>query len=157
VTRTRSNRNARSSSNRAKQRPSAATTDGTEKYVNDSVIEADDDETTSVRTVKPTVDKSDTKPATQSSGAKSGSGGTTRTVRRSARGGDEGGFFLVRWINFVVRYIREIVSEMRKVIWPTRQEMTTYTTVVVIFVVIVVTFVAVLDIAFAKLVLWMFG
>jgi preprotein translocase subunit SecE len=35
--------------------------------------------------------------------------------------------------------------------------MTTYTTVVVIFVVLVVTFVALLDIAFAKLVLWMFG
>jgi preprotein translocase subunit SecE len=154
VTRTRSNRNARSSSNRAKQSRSAAVTDRTDEFV-DSVAE-DDIEDTPVRTVKATVDKSDARPAARSSGAKSGSGGTTRIARKTARG-DEGGFFLVRWFNAVVRYVREIVSEMRKVIWPTRQEMTTYTTVVVIFVVIVVTFVALLDIAFAKLVLWMFG
>jgi preprotein translocase subunit SecE len=102
------------------------------------------------------VDKSDTKPVAQSSGGKSGSGGTTRTARRPGRG-DDGGFFAVRWFQSLVRYIREIVSEMRKVIWPTRQEMTTYTTVVVIFVVVVVAFVAGLDIVFAKLVLWMFG
>jgi preprotein translocase subunit SecE len=151
VTRTRSNRNARSSSNRAKQSPSAAFA-----VVDDAVTEADDVEDTSVRTVKATVDKSDTKPATQSSGGKSGSGGTTRTARRPGRG-DGGGFFVLRWFNSLVRYIREIVSEMRKVIWPTRQEMITYTTVVVIFVVVVVAFVAGLDILFAKLVLWMFG
>jgi preprotein translocase subunit SecE len=155
VTRTRSNRNARSSSNRAKQSRSAAVADGTE-FVTDAVAEADDVEDTSVRTVKATVDKSDTKPAAQSSGGKSGSGGTTRTARRPARG-DDGGFFAVRWFHSLVRYIREIVAEMRKVIWPTRQEMTTYTTVVVIFVVVVVAFVAGLDIVFAKLVLWMFG
>jgi preprotein translocase subunit SecE len=156
VTRTRSNRNARSSSNRAKQSRSAAVTDGTEEFVDAPVAEADDVEDTSVRTVKATVDKSDTKPATQSSGGKSGSGGTTRTARRPARG-EDGGFFAVRWFQSLVRYIREIVSEMRKVIWPTRQEMITYTTVVVIFVVVLVAFVAGLDIVFAKLVLWMFG
>jgi preprotein translocase subunit SecE len=151
VTRTRSNRNARSSSNRAKQSRSAAVTEGTEEFVDETDVEA-----TSGRTVKATVEKSDAKPATQTSGAKSGSGGTTRTARKTARG-EEGGFFLVRWFHSVVRYIREIVSEMRKVIWPTRQEMITYTTVVIIFVVVVVAFVAVLDIGFAKLVLWMFG
>jgi preprotein translocase subunit SecE len=155
VTRTRSNRNARSSSNRAKQSRSAAVTDGTEEFVDDAVAE-DDVEDTRARTVKATVDKSEAKPAVRTSGAKSGTGGTTRTARRTGRG-DEGGFFLVRWFNALVRYIREIVSEMRKVIWPTRQEMITYTTVVVIFVVIVVAFVAFLDIGFAKLVLWMFG
>jgi preprotein translocase subunit SecE len=155
VTRTRSNRNARSSSNRAKQSRSAAVTDGREEFVDDAVAE-DDVEDTPVRTVKATVDKSDARPPARSSGVKSGSGGTTRTARKTARG-EEGGFFLVRWFHSVVRYIREIVSEMRKVIWPTRQEMITYTTVVVIFVVIVVAFVAGLDIAFAKLVLWMFG
>ena len=152
MTRSRPNRNARSSSNRAKQSPSAAVTDPTDEFVDE--IDAED---TSGRMVKATVDKSDTKPATQSSGGKSGSGGGTRTARKPARGGDEGGFFLARWFHHVVRYIREIVSEMRKVIWPTRQEMITYTTVVVIFVVVVVTFVAFLDIGFAKLVLWMFG
>ena len=55
------------------------------------------------------------------------------------------------------RFIREIVAELRKVIWPTRKELITYTTVVVIFVALVLTIVAVLDWAFARGVLFVFG
>ena len=55
------------------------------------------------------------------------------------------------------RYIREVISEMRKVLWPSRRELVTYTIVVIIFVVIMVSIVAGLDVAFAKLVLAVFG
>lgn len=65
---------------------------------------------------------------------------------------DRPGIF-ARFINFV----REVVAELRKVIWPTRKELLTYTTVVVVFVTIMLTVVGLLDVAFAKVVLWVFG
>jgi preprotein translocase subunit SecE len=55
------------------------------------------------------------------------------------------------------RFVREIISEMRKVLWPSRNELITYSIVVIIFVVIMIAIVAGLDIAFAKLVLKIFG
>ncbi|WP_241895852.1 preprotein translocase subunit SecE [Jatrophihabitans sp. GAS493] len=58
---------------------------------------------------------------------------------------------------FVIRFLREMVSELRKVIWPSRKELITYTIVVIVFVVIMVSLVAGLDIAFTKLVVWLFG
>jgi len=56
-----------------------------------------------------------------------------------------------------VRFLREVVAELRKVIWPTRKELVTYTAVVLVFVSFMVALIGVLDIAFAKGVLWLFG
>jgi len=56
-----------------------------------------------------------------------------------------------------VRFLREVVAELRKVIWPTRKELITYTAVVLVFVSFMVALVALLDIAFAKGVFWLFG
>ena len=64
------------------------------------------------------------------------------------------------WVNPVtrtVRFLREVVAELRKVIWPTRKELVTYTAVVLVFVSFMVALIAVLDIVFAKGVLWLFG
>jgi preprotein translocase subunit SecE len=49
------------------------------------------------------------------------------------------------------------VAELRKVIWPTRKELLTYTAVVVVFVSIILTVVGLLDLGFAKAVLYVFG
>ena len=57
----------------------------------------------------------------------------------------------------IARFVREVVAELRKVIWPTRKELLTYTAVVIAFVAVMLTIVAVLDFAFAKGVLWVFG
>ncbi|MCW2609951.1 MAG: preprotein translocase, SecE subunit [Cryptosporangiaceae bacterium] len=57
----------------------------------------------------------------------------------------------------LLRFFREVVAELRKVIWPTRKELITYTAVVVVFVAIMVSIVALLDLAFAKAVLAVFG
>ncbi|SCG55740.1 preprotein translocase subunit SecE [Micromonospora coxensis] len=57
----------------------------------------------------------------------------------------------------IARFFREVVAELRKVIWPTRKELLTYTAVVVTFVAVVLTIVGLLDYAFAKGVLWVFG
>lgn len=55
------------------------------------------------------------------------------------------------------RFVREVVGELRKVIWPTRKELLTYTVVVVVFVAVLMTIVALLDLGFARAVLWVFG
>jgi len=55
------------------------------------------------------------------------------------------------------RFVREVVAELRKVIWPTRKELVTYTAVVVVFVAVMLTVVGLLDLGFAKAVLWAFG
>jgi preprotein translocase subunit SecE len=60
-------------------------------------------------------------------------------------------------IGRTVRFLREVVAELRKVIWPTRKELVTYTVVVLVFVSFMVALIALLDIAFAKGVLWLFG
>jgi preprotein translocase subunit SecE len=57
----------------------------------------------------------------------------------------------------LLRFFREVVAELRKVIWPTRKELITYTAVVVVFVAVMVSIVALLDLAFAKAVLAVFG
>ncbi|MEU5942516.1 preprotein translocase subunit SecE [Micromonospora sp. NPDC047548] len=57
----------------------------------------------------------------------------------------------------IARFFREVVAELRKVIWPTRKELLTYTAVVVTFVAVMLTIVGLLDLAFAKGVLWVFG
>ncbi|MBB5870548.1 preprotein translocase subunit SecE [Allocatelliglobosispora scoriae] len=55
------------------------------------------------------------------------------------------------------RFLLEVVSELRKVIWPTRKDLLTYTAVVVVFVTIMLTVVGTIDVAFAKVVLFVFG
>jgi preprotein translocase subunit SecE len=55
------------------------------------------------------------------------------------------------------RFVREVVAELRKVIWPTRKELLTYASVVVVFVTIMLTIVGLLDLGFAKGVLFVFG
>jgi preprotein translocase subunit SecE len=57
----------------------------------------------------------------------------------------------------LLRFVREVVAELRKVIWPTRKELLTYTAVVVVFVSIILTIVGLLDLGFAKAVLYVFG
>jgi preprotein translocase subunit SecE len=57
----------------------------------------------------------------------------------------------------LLRFFREVVAELRKVIWPTRKELITYTAVVLVFVTVMVAIVALLDLAFAKSVLAVFG
>jgi preprotein translocase subunit SecE len=54
-------------------------------------------------------------------------------------------------------FIRQVVVELRKVIWPTRKELIAYTTVVIVFVLAMAGIVAVLDYAFTKGVLFVFG
>jgi preprotein translocase subunit SecE len=54
-------------------------------------------------------------------------------------------------------FYRQVVAELRKVIWPTRRELITYTTVVIFFVLMVIAYVSVLDFAFAKAILAIFG
>ncbi len=57
----------------------------------------------------------------------------------------------------LINFVREVVAELRKVIWPTRKELITYTAVVVVFVTIMLTVVGLLDVGFARAVLWVFG
>ena len=54
-------------------------------------------------------------------------------------------------------FLRQTVAELRKVIWPTRKELISYTWVVLVFVVVMGAIIGVLDFAFAKGVLRVFG
>ncbi|WP_213453126.1 preprotein translocase subunit SecE [Rhizomonospora bruguierae] len=55
------------------------------------------------------------------------------------------------------RFFREVVAELRKVIWPSRKDLLTYASVVIVFIAVMMTLVAVLDLVFAKGVLFVFG
>ena len=55
------------------------------------------------------------------------------------------------------RFMREVIAEMTKVIWPTRKELVTYTVVVLVFMTIMVALVSGMDLAFAKVVIAVFG
>jgi preprotein translocase subunit SecE len=57
----------------------------------------------------------------------------------------------------LARFLREVVAELRKVIWPTRNQQVTYTIVVLIFVSFMVALVWLLDLVFARGVLYLFG
>ncbi len=54
-------------------------------------------------------------------------------------------------------FIRQVVAELRKVIWPTRSQMINYTIIVLVFVVFLTAMISLLDLGFAKLMLWAFG
>ena len=89
--------------------------------------------------------RADTAPAD----TKDGKGRATPTAQRREERGSP--------IGRVVRFLREVVAELRKVIWPTRKELVTYTAVVLVFVSFMVAIIALMDIGFAKGVLWLFG
>lgn len=54
-------------------------------------------------------------------------------------------------------FFRQVVAELKKVIWPNKRELINYTWVVLIFVVLMGAFIWVLDFAFGKGVLAIFG
>jgi preprotein translocase subunit SecE len=68
---------------------------------------------------------------------------------------------LLAWLANIPRriwlFFREVVSELRKVIWPSRKDLLTYTAVVVVFVAIIMSLVGLLDVVYAKGVLYVFG
>ena len=61
------------------------------------------------------------------------------------------------WPSRLALFFRQVVAELRKVVWPTRSQLITYTTVVLVFVLVLMGIVAVMDLAFAKLALKVFG
>jgi preprotein translocase subunit SecE len=107
----------------------------------DVVDESDeDDDTAASSNGRRMATKAHPKPSTPG-------GKSTKTKELGRRG------IFARLINFV----REVVAELRKVIWPTRKELLTYTAVVVVFVAFMLTIVGLLDLGFARAVLWVFG
>ncbi len=54
-------------------------------------------------------------------------------------------------------FLRQVSAELRKVVWPTKPQLVTYTTVVIVFVVLVAILDSILDLAFARLMLFVFG
>ena len=54
-------------------------------------------------------------------------------------------------------FYRQVVAELRKVVWPTQEQLITYFLVVMIFVLVMIAIVASLDLAFGKLVFWVFS
>jgi preprotein translocase subunit SecE len=79
------------------------------------------------------------------------SGGRSTAVREGSRPGK------VSLPSRLVRFLREVVAELRKVIWPTRNQLVTYTIVVLVFVSFMVALVWLLDLAFGRGVLLLFG
>ncbi|GAA1085606.1 preprotein translocase subunit SecE [Tsukamurella spumae] len=77
---------------------------------------------------------------------------TTGTAKKSAPAKPSRNPFAAIWL-----YIRQVVAELRKVIWPTRSQMINYTIIVLLFVVILTAMISLLDLGFAKLMLWAFG
>jgi preprotein translocase subunit SecE len=81
-----------------------------------------------------------------------GSTATPERGRASDAKGERKGLFARMGL-----FYRQVVAELRKVIWPTRRELITYTTVVIFFVTALTIYVSILDGAFGRLVLWVFG
>ena len=57
----------------------------------------------------------------------------------------------------IALFLRQVVAELKKVTWPTREQVGTYTTVVIVFVVVLALLVSVIDLAFTKAVLQIYG
>lgn len=55
------------------------------------------------------------------------------------------------------QFAKEVVAELKKVAWPTRPEVVAYSTVVVVAVVVIAAIVFVMDFAFTRAVLSLFG
>ena len=56
-----------------------------------------------------------------------------------------------------VTFYRQVVAELRKVVWPTQQQLVTYFFVVMVFLVFMMALIAGLDLAFGKLIFWLFN
>jgi len=56
-----------------------------------------------------------------------------------------------------VLFYRQVLAELRKVVWPTQQQLVTYFFVVMAFVAFMMALVAGLDLAFGKLIFWLFN
>ena len=82
-----------------------------------------------------------------------------KTAAKPVKREERRGFFA--WLASIPRriwlFFREVIGELRKVIWPTRKDLLTYTAVVVVFVAIIMTLVGLLDVVYAKGVLYVFG
>ncbi|MGH8909466.1 MAG: preprotein translocase subunit SecE [Egibacteraceae bacterium] len=55
------------------------------------------------------------------------------------------------------QFLREVRGEMKRVAWPSRREVASYSVIVLVTVAILILFVSVLDYAFGRFVLWIFG
>lgn len=55
------------------------------------------------------------------------------------------------------QFVREVVGELQKVNWPTRQEVASYSLVVLVASIVIAALIFVLDLAFTKGVLALFG
>jgi preprotein translocase subunit SecE len=89
------------------------------------------------------------------SDATSATAGATRGRSTAVRDGDRAGKASLP--SRFLRFLREVVAELRKVIWPTRNQLVTYTIVVLVFVSFMVALVSLLDFAFGRGVLFLFG
>lgn len=76
----------------------------------------------------------------------------SRPAKKSADAKPSRNPFAAIWL-----FIRQVVAELRKVIWPTRSQMINYTIIVLVFVVVLTAMISLLDLGFAKLMLWAFG
>ncbi|HEX2700049.1 MAG TPA: preprotein translocase subunit SecE [Acidimicrobiales bacterium] len=54
------------------------------------------------------------------------------------------------------QFLKEVRGELRKVAWPTRAEVTNYSTIVLFTLVVLIALIFVLDLAFAKSILFLF-
>jgi preprotein translocase subunit SecE len=115
--------------------------EGFDDVVDDDADDADDSDDAPVSGRGGTATKA--RPRTESGGGRS-----ITTKERPARVGIFGR---------IGRFFREVVAELRKVIWPNRKELRNYTIVVVVFVAVMLTIVGLLDLGFARAVLWVFG
>ena len=55
-----------------------------------------------------------------------------------------------------VQFLKEVRGELRKVAWPTRAEVINYSSVVLVTLIVLIVLIFVLDLAFAKSVLFLF-
>jgi preprotein translocase subunit SecE len=56
-----------------------------------------------------------------------------------------------------ILFYRQVIAELRKVVWPTQQQLITYFFVVMAFVVFMMALVSGPDLAFGRLVFWIFN
>jgi preprotein translocase subunit SecE len=61
------------------------------------------------------------------------------------------------WFGRMSLFLRQVTFELKKVVWPTKDQLVTYTAVVVVFVIIMGFIIGVLDFAFVRLILVIFG
>ena len=83
--------------------------------------------------------------------------GQTRTPSRPAKGKEQGGNPISRWMKALGLFVSQILDELRKVVRPTRSELWNYTIVVIVFVTVMMAMVATMDFGFSKLVALVFG